>query len=73
MPLGTSHRRLMMWNTLSAKPISQREKPRAASSATPVSYTHLDVYKRQLLAYPINNFWLAKPAYTALLLSLIHI
>ena len=34
MPLGTSHRRLTMWNTPSAKPISQREKPRAASSAT---------------------------------------
>ena len=34
MPLGTSHSRLTMWNTLSARPISHREKPRAASSAT---------------------------------------
>ena len=34
MPLGTSHSRLTTWNTLSARPISHREKPRAASRAT---------------------------------------
>ena len=34
MPLGTSHSRLTIWKTLSARPISHRENPRAASSAT---------------------------------------
>ena len=34
MPLGTSQKRLTMWYTLSARPISHSEKPRAAKSAT---------------------------------------
>lgn len=33
-PEGTSNKKLTKWNTPSAKPISVRENPRAASSAT---------------------------------------
>ena len=33
-PEGTSNKKLVRWNTPSAKPISARENPRAASSAT---------------------------------------
>ena len=36
-----------------------------AGKSTPVSYTHLDVYKRQLLAKRVNRIILARPAVEA--------
>ena len=45
MPLGTSHSRLVRWNTLSARPISASEKPRAASSATQTASVNRSVEK----------------------------
>ena len=45
MPLGTSHSRLVRWNTPSARPISASEKPRAASSATQTASVNRSVEK----------------------------